>query len=136
VQSHTVVTGNAELQPPLNVRRAPRLCIIGLDDYPHLAGKQQIEMIGGPSVQHILLASTWRQLGLEVSIIVFDEGQPKVQVIDGIRAIAACGKRDGLPGLRFIYPRGTSLLAAMRLADADIYCQSNASYVTGLTAWF
>jgi len=136
VQPHNDVVGNAAPQPQLSARRAPRLCILGLDDYPHLLGKQEIEMIGGPSVQHVLLARAWRQLGLDVSIIVFAEGQPKVQEIDGIRAIAACGKRDGLPGLRFIYPRGTSLLAAMRLADADIYCQSNASYVTGLTAWF
>lgn len=136
MQPETIVAGTAASQPLPDVRRPLRVCIIGLDDYPHLLSKPQIEHIGGESVQHMLLARAWRQLGLDVSLIVFDEGQPKVHEVDGIRAIACCGQRDGLPGLKFIHPRGTSLLAAMRLADADLYYQSNASYVTGLTAWF
>lgn len=136
MQSYNIAAGDIAFQPQAHGRRIPRVCIIGLDDYPHLLGKPLIERIGGESVQHLLLARAWRQLGLDVSIIVFDEGQPKVHEIDGIRAIACCGQRDGLPGLKFIYPRGVSLLAAMRLADADIYYQSTASYVTGLTAWF
>lgn len=135
MQLHNIVA-EENAAPPPDGRRPIRLCIIGLDDYPHLLGKQQIERIGGESVQHLLLARAWRQLGAEVSIIVFGQGQPKVHEIEGIRAIACCGQRDGLPGLKFIHPRGTSLLAALRLADADIYYQSTASYVTGLTAWF
>lgn len=123
-------------QPQSDVRRAPRLCMIGLDDYPHLTGENRIQHIGGESVQHLLLGRAWRQLGLDVSLIVFDEGQPKVHEVEGIRTIAICGQRDGLPGVKFIHPRGTSLLAAMRLADADIYYQSNANYITGLLAGF
>jgi glycosyltransferase involved in cell wall biosynthesis len=112
------------------------ICILGLDDYGMLTGEKTTRYIGGESVQHVLLARAWRQLGMDVSIIVHDHGQPKVQEIDGIRMIAACGRKDGIPGLRFAHPLTTSLIAAMRRADADIYYQSLAGYVTGVTAWF
>lgn len=113
-----------------------RICIIGLEDYGMLTAERATKYIGGESVQHVLLARAWRKLGVDVSIIVFDHGQPREQEIDGIRAIAACGQHDGVPGLRFIHPRSTSILRAMRQADADVYYQSMAGYATGLTAWF
>ncbi|HEX2493580.1 MAG TPA: glycosyltransferase family 4 protein, partial [Steroidobacter sp.] len=116
--------------------KPPSVCIIGLDDYPSLTGQRHVEMVGGENVQHVLLARAWRQLGMDVSIIVFAQGQPKVHDVGGIRAIACCSKQDGIPGLRFAYPRTTSLIAAMRLADTDIYYQSLAGYATGVTAWF
>ena len=136
MQLVNAVVGNAGRQPRSGVRRPLRVCMIGLDDYPHLLGNRQIGHIGGESVQHLVLGRALRQLGVDVSLLVYDEGQPRVHEVDGIRAISICGEHDGLPWFKFIYPRGTSLLAAMRLADADIYYQSNASYVTGLTAWF
>ena len=114
----------------------PSICIIGLDDYGLLTGERMTKYVGGETVQHVLLARAWRKLGVDVSIVVADEGQPKIQTIDGIRVIAACAKRAGLPGIRFLHPHSTSLWAAMRVADADVYYQSNASYNTGLTAWF
>jgi glycosyltransferase involved in cell wall biosynthesis len=116
--------------------RRPRICILGLDDYGMLMGEKTTRYIGGESVQHVLLARAWRDLGMDVSIIVHDHGQPKVQDVDGIRMIAACGRWDGIPGLRFAYPLTTSLISTMRLADADIYYQSLAGYITGVTAWF
>jgi glycosyltransferase involved in cell wall biosynthesis len=114
----------------------PRICIIGLDDYGLLTGERTTQYVGGETVQHVLLARAWRQLGADVSIIVSDHGQPRVQIIDGIRAIASYAKGSGLPGIRFIHPHSTSIVSAMRLADADIYYQSLAGYNTGLTAWF
>lgn len=113
-----------------------RICIIGLDDYGMLTGEKTTQYIGGESVQHVLLARAWHQLGMDVSIIVYDHGQPQTQEIDGIRMLAACGRRDGIPGLRFAHPLTTSLIASMRRADADIYYQSLAGYITGVTAWF
>lgn len=113
-----------------------RICIIGLDDYGMLTGEKTTKYIGGESVQHVLLARAWQKLGMDVSIIVHDHGQPKEQEIHGIRVLAACGKREGIPGLRFAHPLTTSLIASMRRADADIYYQSLAGYVTGVTAWF
>ena len=117
MQSSNSVVGSARPQPSGDAGRALRLCMIGLDDYPHLLGTPRIDSIGGESVQHIALARAFHQLGVEVSLLVFDEGQPKVHDVDGIRTIAICGEKAGMPGLRFIHPRGTSLVRAMRFAQ-------------------
>lgn len=116
-----------------------KICILGLDDYAMLAGQADANAsgyVGGESVQHILLARAWRDMGLDVSVIVYDHGQPRVSLIDGIRAIAAYRPEAGIPVLRFMHPRLTKVLAAMREADADVYYQSPSSMYTGLTAWF
>jgi len=116
---------------------APRkICIVGLDSYGMLSGEGDLRYIGGESVQHVLLARAWRDLGHDVSIIVHDEGQGARRVIDGITAIAAHTRKGGVPGLRFFHPRASKLVGALSIADADIYYQSPAGVNTGFTAWF
>jgi len=115
---------------------ARRICIVGLDSYGMLSGEGNSKYIGGESIQQVLLARAWRDLGHEVSIIVYDEGQGARRKIDGITAIAAHTRQSGIPGLRFFHPRATRLLAAMIGADADAYFQSPAGAYTGITAWF
>jgi len=116
--------------------RRPRICIIGLEDYGLLSGETTTNYVGGETVQHVLLARAWRDLGVDVSVIVYDHGQPRINMIDGIRTIAAFRSDAGLPGLRFVHPRITRMLDAMREADAGIYYQSLSSVYTGITAWF
>jgi glycosyltransferase involved in cell wall biosynthesis len=116
--------------------RRPRICIVGLEDYGLLSGETTTNYVGGETVQHVLLARAWRDLGVDVSVIVYDHGQPRINEIDGIRTIAAFKSDAGLPGLRFVHPRITRMLDAMREADADIYYQSLSSVYTGVTAWF
>lgn len=113
-----------------------KICIIGLDDYPQLANLSDVQFIGGESVQHVLLAKAWRDLGHEVSIIVHDHGQGRNRMVDGVRAIAAYGRDEGIRVLRFVHPRLTRLVGAMREADADVYYQSPSAAATGVTAWF
>jgi glycosyltransferase involved in cell wall biosynthesis len=115
---------------------AQRICIVGLDSYGMLSGEGNPKYIGGESIQHVLLARAWRDLGHDVSMIVHDEGQGARRQHDGITAIAAHTRQGGLPGLRFFYPRATRLVSAMIAADADIYYQSPAGAYTGITAWF
>jgi hypothetical protein len=105
---------------------ARRICIVGLDSYGMLSGEGNPKYIGGESIQHVLLARAWRDLGHDVSRIVHDEGQGDRRQHDGITAIAAHTRHGGLPGLRFFYPRATRLVSAMIAADADIYYQSPA----------
>jgi glycosyltransferase involved in cell wall biosynthesis len=113
-----------------------KICIVGLDSYGMLSGEGDLKYIGGESVQHVLLARAWRDLGHDVSIIVHDEGQGPRRVIDGITAIAAHTRNGGIPGLRFFHPRASKLVAALSNADADVYYQSPAGVNTGFTAWF
>ena len=115
---------------------ARRICIVGLDSYGMLSGEGNPKYIGGESIQHVLLARAWRDLGHDVSIIVHDEGQGARREHDGITAIAAHSRRGGIPGFRFFHPRATRLLSALIAADADVYYQSPAGAYTGITAWF
>ncbi len=55
---------------------------------------------------------------------------------EGVRIIKLCAREAGLPGLRFFHPRWTSLLHALRCADADLYYHNCAEYVTGQIALF
>ena len=112
------------------------ICIVGLRDYPMLTGDPAYGCTGGESVQHVLLARAWRDLGLDVSIIVYDHGQPRLTMVDGIRAVAAFSQNGGIFGLRFLHPRLTSVWRAMREIDADIYYQSPAGPWSGLAAGF
>ena len=115
---------------------ARRICIVGLDSYGMLSGEGDLKYIGGESVQHVLLARAWRDLGHDVSMIVHDEGQGPRRVIDGITAIAAYRRNAGIAGLRFFHPRASGLFSALSSADADIYYQSPAGANTGIAAWF
>jgi glycosyltransferase involved in cell wall biosynthesis len=116
-----------------------RICIVGLDDYPVLARAQTGEHqqpTNGESVQHVLLARAWRDLGVQVSLVVYGSDRPLPQEVDDIRVIPAYRPNAGIPVLRFAYPRTTGLLAALRQADADVYYQSPSGMQTGITAWF
>ncbi|MGH8175755.1 MAG: glycosyltransferase family 4 protein [Steroidobacter sp.] len=113
-----------------------KICIIGLEDYAMLTGDASYGYIGGESVQHVLLARAWRDLGLDVSIIVRDHGQPRVTTVDGIRAVAAYRQHAGIRGLRFMHPRLTGVMRAMREIDADVYYQSPAAHWSGVAVGF
>jgi glycosyltransferase involved in cell wall biosynthesis len=113
-----------------------KICIVGLDDYAMLTGDTSYGHVGGESVQHVLLARAWRDLGLDVSIVVRDHGQPRVTAVDGIRAVAAFNRDSGVRVLRFLHPRLTGLTRAMRDIDADVYYQSPAASWSGVVVWF
>jgi glycosyltransferase involved in cell wall biosynthesis len=113
-----------------------KICIVGLDDYPQLANLKDAKYVGGESVQHVLLARAWRDLGHDVSMIVHNHGQGRVTCVDGIRAVAPYSRNEGIPVVRFAHPRLTGMIGAMREIDADLYYQSPAGAPTGITAWF
>lgn len=113
-----------------------KICIVGLDDYPQLASLKDAKYVGGESVQHVLLARAWRDLGHEVSMIVLNHGQGRVTDVDGILAVAPYARHEGIPVLRFAHPRLTGMISALREVDADLYYQSPAGAPTGITAWF
>jgi glycosyltransferase involved in cell wall biosynthesis len=90
--------------------------------------------IGGVEKQTSMLARWLASRGHDVSLITWDEGQQDGSVIDGVRLLKLCGPHDGLPVLRFVTPRWTSLCAALSRADADVYYQNCGEYVTGQVA--
>lgn len=113
-----------------------KICFVGLDNYPVLNPAKGDAYFGGEAVQQTLLAKAFRDLGYEVSMVDRDFGQPDGELVDGITVWKTMKEGQGLPGLRFLHPRLTSIHRALTKADADIYFQSCAGIMTGATAWY
>ena len=113
--------------------RKPSICLVAHFAYGVLSGGDTGH-IGGVERQTTMMARWLTARGYRVTMITWDEGQPEDHEIDGIRVIKLCSPDGGLPGLRFFHPRWTSLVRAMRRANADVYYQNCAEYVTGQVA--
>ncbi len=113
-----------------------KICFVGIDNYPVLNPDCSGANFGGESVQQVLLAKAFVELGYEVSMVVGDQGQKQGEFREGIRVWKAFSENAGLPVVRFIHPRFTSVWHALKLADADIYYQSCAGVVTGYVGRF
>lgn len=110
-----------------------RVCLVAHFAYGALAGGNGGH-IGGVERQTSLMAKWLAGRGHRVSLITWDEGQGDGEVIDGVQVLKLCRKDAGVPGLRFFWPRWSSLNAAMKQADADVYYHNCGEYVTGQVA--
>ena len=112
----------------------PSVCFVAPDAYPVLSGQPDLAHFGGAEVQQVRIARELVRRGWRISFITTDHGQPDGIEHDGIRVYRMCARSAGLPVLRFVHPRWTSLWAAMRRADADVYYQRGAGCETGQVA--
>jgi len=111
----------------------PSLCFVAHFAYGALAGGNGGH-IGGVERQTSLMAKWLAARGHRVSLVTWDEGQKDGESIDGVQVFKLCRRNAGLPGLRFFRPRWSSLNAAMKRADADVYYHNCGEYVTGQVA--
>ena len=100
--------------------RKPSICIISHFAYGAMTGGRSGH-IGGVEWQTSLTAKWLAAKGYTVSMLTWDEGGPAEEQIDGVRVIKICKKEAGRRGLRFFHPRWSSLIQAMRRANADVY---------------
>lgn len=110
-----------------------RLCVVAHHAYGAITGGTAGHF-GGVERQTSLMCRWLAAHGHDVSLVTWDEGQGDDTVVDGVRLIRLCRRDAGLPGLRFVAPRWTSLLGALRRADASVYYHNCAEYVTGQVA--
>lgn len=116
-----------------NRKQKPRICFVSHFAYGALAHGASGH-IGGVERQTSLMAKWFAEHGHEVSILTWDEGQQDGVEIDKVQVFKMCREDSGIKGLRFFWPRWTSLNAAMKRTDADVYYQNCAEYVTGQVA--
>ena len=98
----------------------PKICFIAQNAYGALSG-EDTDHIGGIERQTSLMAVWFAARGYQVSMITWDEGQEDGMMIDGVQVFKMCRRDAGIKGLRFLFPKWTSLCHAMRRANADIY---------------
>jgi glycosyltransferase involved in cell wall biosynthesis len=98
----------------------PRICLIAHYAYGSLL-QSNTGHIGGIEWQTSMMARWFAAHGYRVSMITWNEGQEDRVEIDGVRVFKMCRQDEGIPGLRFFWPRWTALNAAMMRADADVY---------------
>lgn len=112
----------------------PSVCFVALNAYALLSGRDDVMHIGGAEVQQVLVARELARRGYEVRFVTRDHDQIDGDTINGIAVFKACSANAGLPGLRFIHPRWSSLWGAMYRANADVYYQRNGGVETGQVA--
>lgn len=116
--------------------RKPKICFVGLRSLSVLAPEYGHHGNGGEEVQHALLARALNKRGYDVSIIVSDYGQDDGQSWSGVTTYKAYKPDEGIPIVRFVYPRWTKVWSALRRANADIYYVSCAGMMLGQVAMF
>ena len=108
----------------------PSLCFVAHNAYGALAGVDTGHL-GGIERQQSLMARWFAKRGYPVSMITWDQGQPENLNVEGVRIIKMCRRTAGWKGIRFVYPKWTSLCRAMQQADADIYYYNCGDLVLG-----
>jgi len=110
------------------------VCIVGLKCFDLLSGARVPRYLGGIEKQLVSLAKGLAARGWRVSFVTYDHGQPDGLDFDGIKVYGSFDPGQGLPGLRFVFPRMTKLWCAMKTADAATYLQMGAGSETGRVA--
>ena len=106
------------------------LCFVGLKCYDLLVGSETPRYIGGIERQFVSLATGMANRGHNVSFVTYDHGQGIHENQDGIKIVPAFGPNDGLPGLRFLFPRMSGILRAIRQTSGEMILQMGASTET------
>jgi len=112
------------------------VCFVAPHAWPVLSRDPHIKVVGGAEVQQAIIARLLAANGFRVSMVTLDYGQPDGAVVDGVTVHKAFTPDGGLPVLRFLHPRMSSMLRAMRAADADVYYYRSTSMWAGVMAEF
>jgi glycosyltransferase involved in cell wall biosynthesis len=116
--------------------RRPHVCFVAPTTWPVLAADGAIRVVGGAEVQQSMIAPALARRGWQVSMIALDYGQPDAAEVRGVTVYKMHKPDEGLPVLRFVHPRLTSLWKVLKRVGADVYYQRTAAVTTAWVAQF
>jgi glycosyltransferase involved in cell wall biosynthesis len=122
--------------PQATVKAKPHVCFVAPHAWPVVSGDPELPVVGGAEVQQAVLARLFAAHGYRVSMITLDFGQPPRVEIDGVSLVRAFRMQDGIPVLRFLHPRLTTMWRRLLEVDADIYYYRSAAMWVGVLAAF
>ena len=112
------------------------ICFIAPYAFPLLSRDRDIAIVGGSELQQVFVAERLAARGHQVSMICLNFGQQDDVRIRDIRVMRAFHPEEGIPILRFIWPRLTSIWNCLKRADAEVYYHRTAGMMTGVMARF
>lgn len=116
--------------------RKPHVCFLAPTTWPVLTASSDIKVVGGAEVQQSMIMPALVKRGYKVSMISLDYGQPAPVEVQGITVHKIYKPDEGIPVLRFLHPRLTSLWSALKRVNADVYYQRTAAINTAVMAEF
>jgi glycosyltransferase involved in cell wall biosynthesis len=123
-------------RPEAAPARKPRICFVAPTTWPVLSASNEIKVVGGAEVQQSMLAPALAKRGYDVSMICYDYGQADRTELKGVTIYNMHKPDEGIPVVRYLHPRLTSLWRALTRADADVYYQRTAAAYTGWVSMF
>lgn len=126
-----------ELLPgAIQPRARPHVCFVAPHAWPVFSRDERLQVVGGAEVQQAILARLFSAAGYQVSMICLDFGQPERARLDDITVHRLFKTQDGVPVLRFLHPRLTTMWRRLKEVDADIYYYRSVSMWLGVLAAF
>ena len=123
-------------RPEAALRPKPRVCFVAPHAWPVFSRDARLPVVGGAEVQQAILMRLLAAHGYPVSLVSLDYGQEEGTVLDGVTVHKAFAPRAGVPVVRFLHPRLTSIWRALRAADADVYYYRSAAMWLGVLTEF
>ncbi len=114
----------------------PHVCFVAPTTWPVLSGDPSIRVVGGAEVQQSMIAPGLAKRGWRVSMISLDYGQPERVEVKGVTVHRIHKPDEGIPVLRFVHPRLTSMWRALKRIDADVYYQRTTAVETAYMAQY
>ena len=111
------------------------ICFVAPYAWPVLARDASHRIVGGAEVQQCILMRLLARHGWQVSLVSLDFGQGEAE-IDGIKVFTTYRPEAGIPALRFLHPRLTSVWRALHRASADVYYLRSATMLAGVVDAF